>query len=222
MNHYRSLGVAPYYDRRVDPHMKHYFRARAGPSIIKLSGDSTTGHLAQDEFKRAVRYASNGIWKNQTPKRDMGRHPKFAAKSCTDCDSGVYCRCPVHTSIVDQYSNAASPYSREKQPPSPTQQNFLAVTQRIFSAPNSPSVLESPGVLMSPPPTSAGLRANSPPLSTAIMYAGHAAAQRHSQREPMCGGGLVTSLTKRSKRRAMTAEPGGRGLQLPSEFKRCI
>ena len=111
--------------------------------FAQLSGDSTTGHLAQDEFKRAVRYASNGIWKNQTPKRDMGRHPKyhyqqpwvctdlylarFAAKSCTDCDSGVYCRCPVHTSIVDQYSNAASPYSREKQPPSPTQQNFLAV-----------------------------------------------------------------------------------------------
>jgi len=226
MNHYRSLGVAPYYDRRIDPHMKHYYRTRGGAAVIKLSGDSTTGHLAQDEYKRAVRYSNNGLWKNRAPTRTMGNHPKFAAKSCTDCDSGVYCRCPIHTSIVDQYSDAVSPYSREKQPPSPTQENFLAVTQQIFSRGSTP--LGSPALLMSPPPASPasshGMPGSAPPLSTAIMYAGHAAARRHSQREPMCGGGLVTSISKRSKRRPLTVETKGRapGLQLPSEFKRCI
>lgn len=232
MNHYPSLGKAPYYDRTRDPYMRRFFKSRGGGERIKLTGDPVTGHLARDEIKRAMRYSSCGIWKNRHPGREIPSHPKFAPTSCTDCNSGGYCRCPVQTSITDQYSNAPSAYSRELQPPSPSQQTFLKVSKRIFSAPNSPG---SPNMLMTASPLpqdTPGSPGMPPPLSTAILYAGHAAARRHVERPPLCGGGLVTSVMPRGRKsrsgpRPLTVDTASlreraQGFKPHSDFKRRI
>jgi hypothetical protein len=218
MNHYHSLGDAPYYDRTQDPHMRGFFRKLGGEARIKLTGDPVTGHLARDEFKRAVRYSPTGLWKNRSRRLRIPPHPKFASTSCNDCDSGGFCRCPIRVSIDDQYSRGPTPYSRDQQPPSPTQRNFMRVSKRIFPKQQGPNLLAPGATAVHAPQLS-----EAPPLSTAIISAGHAAARRHSARTPMCGGGLITSMVSK-RQRPHTVDTGrARGvIGPPSESKRYI
>jgi len=165
MLHYRDPGEMPLYDRTADPHLNRFFRARSGAtSQILLSGDRTTGHLACIEYKKAVRFDKQRQWKNITPQMQIPTHPRFASKTCADCNSGCYCRCPVHESVMDQFGQVSSPYSRVNMEPSEGQLHFLKLTKRIFSPANSPSSR----------PHSVGSKA---PLGTAIVFAGRCAAR---------------------------------------------
>jgi len=254
MNHYYALPEFPNYDRTKDPYMKKFLRDHASrDAIITLTGDPiTTGHLAKVQHMRAVRLNRHGQWRNAPTKKEIVRHNKFGAKSCADCDSGVYCRCPIHANLVNEITDATSPYSREGQPASPAYVAFREAAQKMFS----PQAVARPG---SAPPLPTGssllqthphvaLRAPFMPpyLGDAVLSAGYRAARRHVARESMCGGGLhTTKAALRPRRPKSAAVQAGKtpwdvdypptprtqddadphphpGLKMPSPFRRCI
>jgi len=253
MNHYDALPEFPNYDRHRDPHMQRVFRRQArSPARMTLTGDRITkGHLAKTEWMRAIRLDRHGCWRNPTPKPVILKHGKFASKSCVDCDSGAYCRCPIRDQLADEITDATSPYSREGQPPSPSHTAFRNVSRAIFK----PEVVSRPGsaplgagtaLMRSPMIPSPGMP---PLLSDAILAAGVHAARRHIARDLMCGGGCITTeQALQPKRRPGTVPPPRQGfpenpwmvdypppmeqeeeeeivhpgLKKPSPFRRCI
>jgi len=200
---------------------------------------------------RAIRLDKNGQWRNRPIKDHGPRHPRYAAKNCPDCDSGVYCRCPIRNQLVDRITNGSSPYSRDGRPPSSNYVAFLNASKQVFDEANSgaPGTVPLPQgaqLLQSRPDDVLRSPYMPPMLGDAVLSAGIYAARRHTTREYMCGSPTPLMTTKAALRgmvgtgRPLTAQELGQdrlwqqtfpptprdplhpGLKRPSPFRRCI
>ena len=197
-----------------------------------------------------MRLEPNGIWRNR-PEKDLGpKHPKYAAKNCPDCDSGVYCRCPIWNQLVDRETGATSPYSRKGHPPTDSYIAFLEASKKAFAeggmGPGSPMLGNAAELLEQAPDQVLRSPQMPPMLGDAVLSAGIAASRRHTTQPYMCSSPkplMTTAAAIRPLIRARSAydyREGERspwyenypptpreenihsGLKRPSPFRRCI